>query len=60
MAKFRNITDEVLWVDVNGALVPVAPDTVVDIPAGKYVQTGETGETPLFAVVSDTPKKGSK
>lgn len=59
MSKYRNITDEVLWVDVDGRLVQVDPDSIIDIPAGRYVQTGDTGEDALFAPVSDS-KKGSK
>ena len=58
MGKYRNITDDVLWVDVDGNLVQVDPDTIVHIPAGRYVQTGETGEPALFASVPDTSKKG--
>ena len=58
MSKYRNITDDVLWVDVAGQLVQVDPDGIVDLPAGRYVQTGETGEPPLFAAVSDTSRKG--
>lgn len=59
MAKYRNITDDTLWVDVNGNLVQVDPDHVIDIPAGRYVQTGDQGEPALFSAVSDS-KKGTK
>ena len=60
MAKFRNITDTTLWVDTGGpALVKVEPGAVVDIPDTLYVQTGETGEEPLWEPVvrAARPKK---
>lgn len=60
MGKYRNITSDTLWVDIDGTLVRVDPDTVVELPASRYVQTGDQGEPPLFAVVSDSTKKGGK
>lgn len=61
--RYRNISGQDLHVAVPGkGLVGVRNGEVIDIPdtPGFYVQTGETGETPLFEVVStgkSTPKE---
>lgn len=62
MAKFRNISGEALWVDLgNGAMPKVEPGEVIDFPASdRYIQTGETGEIPLWeAVAPANPTKKS-
>lgn len=61
--RYRNISGQDLHVSVPGkGLVGVRNGEVIDIPdtPGFYVQTGETGEMPLFEVVStgkSTPKE---
>ncbi len=61
MPKYRLLSDEGRHVDVGGRTVWVEPGDVVDIPDdGRYVQTGETGEVPLFEHVNPTPKKAAK
>lgn len=60
MAEYRYLGKAPAFVDVGGiATVLVKPGDVVDIPDdGRYVQTGKTGETPLFeAVTAKTTKK---
>lgn len=52
---YRNISGQDLHVSVLGkGLVGVRNGEVIDIPdiPGTYVQTGETGEQPLFEAVS--------
>lgn len=64
MAKFRNITDETLHVDTDRGLSAVEPDGVLTVSdafaASRYFQTGETGETPMWAVVVDGKAAVSK
>ena len=64
MAKFRNITDETLFVETDHGLSEVAPDGILTVStafaASRYFQTGETGETPLWAVVEDGKAVASK
>lgn len=58
MAKYRNITEQTLWVDTGGsALSRVEPGDVADIPDHLYVQTGATGEEPLWEPVRPTTKR---
>jgi hypothetical protein len=56
MAQFRNITDEALWVVTDCGLEKVEADAILTVSeeysALVYFQTGETGETPLWAAVS--------
>lgn len=63
MPKFRNITDEIRHVDTERGLVTVGPDEVLTLSdayvASHYIQTGETGEEPLWAPVDETPIKKS-
>lgn len=62
MAKYRLLSDSGRHVDVGGRTVWVEPGDVVDLPDdGRYVQTGATGETPLFEPVTPpTHKKAAK
>jgi hypothetical protein len=61
--RYRNISGQDLHVSVPGqGLVGVRNGEVIDIPdiPNTYVQTGETGEQPLFEAVStgkSTPKE---
>ena len=61
MAQFRNISDEDLWVATPEGLVKVEVDSILTVSdeyaASVYFQTGETGETPLFEVVSASTAK---
>lgn len=53
--RYRNISGQDMHVAVPGqGLVGVRNGEVIDIPdiPNLYVQTGETGEQPLFEVVS--------
>ena len=62
MAKYRNISGDALWVDLrNGQLPKVGDGEVVDFPENydAYIQTGETGETPLWQAVTTTTKKSA-
>lgn len=62
MAKFKSLASETVWVDVAGRLTQVEPGAVLDVPAEAdvYVQTGETGEDPLFSPVVEAVKKTGK
>ncbi len=54
MTRYRNISGQDMHVLVPGqGLVGVRNGEVIDIPdiPNLYVQTGETGETPLFEAV---------
>jgi len=61
--RYRNISGQDLHVQVPGSgLVGVRDGEVIDIPEvpNLYVQTGDTGETPLFEALSTgkpTPKE---
>ena len=61
--RYRNISGQDLHVQVPGqGLVGVRDGEVIDIPEvpNLYVQTGDTGETPLFVAVTTgkpTPKE---
>ncbi len=61
MPKFRNVTDEPLSVQTETGLVTVAPDAILTVSQAfadsHYMQTGETGETPLWAPVEGPAKK---
>ena len=62
MAKFRNISGEARWVDLgNGRLPKVEDGDVIDFPDEypHYIQTGETGEPPLWEAVTTTTKKSA-
>ena len=63
MSKYRNISGETLWVDLGNGQVPRVEDgDIVDIPddPNRYVQTGESGETPLWeAVAAPSTKKSA-
>lgn len=63
MSKYRNISGETLWVDLgNGQFPKVEDGDIVDIPDDptRYIQTGETGETPLWeAVAAPSTKKSA-
>ena len=63
MSKDRNISGETLWVDLGNGQVPRVEDgDIVDIPddPNRYVQTGESGETPLWeAVAAPSTKKSA-
>jgi hypothetical protein len=53
--RYRNISGQDLHVQVPGhGLVGVRDGEVIDIPdiPNLYVQTGATGETPLFEAIS--------
>lgn len=54
MAKYRNVSGTALTVDLgNGRFASVEAGDIVEIPdSDRYVQTGETGETPLFEAVT--------
>ena len=56
MAQFRNVSDDDLWVATDRGLVKVEADSILtvsdDYAAAVYFQTGDTGETPLWAAVS--------
>jgi len=59
MPKFRSLSNDTLWVDVEGRLVKVEPGEVIDIPATQttYMQVGDHGETALFESVAAPKKK---
>jgi hypothetical protein len=56
MAQFRNITDTAVLVITDRGLEKVEADAILTVSdeyaAQVYFQTGETGETPLWAAVS--------
>jgi hypothetical protein len=56
MAQFRNVTDDTLWVVTDRGLEKVEADAILTVSdefaAQVYFQTGETGETALWAAVS--------
>jgi hypothetical protein len=56
MAQFRNVTDEALWVATDRGLDKVEADAILTVSdefaAQVYFQTGDTGETALFAAVA--------
>jgi hypothetical protein len=56
MAQFRNVTDEALWVATDRGLEKVEADAILtvsdDYAAMVYFQTGDMGETALWAAVS--------
>jgi len=56
MAQFRNVTDDALWVVTDRGLEKVEADAILTVSdeyaAQVYFQTGETGETALWAAVS--------
>lgn len=62
MPQYRNVSGDDRFVDIPGrGLVLVLADAVIDIPdSDRYVQTGETGEPPIFELLaakkSDTVK----
>jgi len=60
--EYRNVSGETLWVDFNtGRLEKVENGDVINVSetflASHYMQTGETGETPLWSSSSTTNKK---
>lgn len=61
MPKYRNITDEPLTVVTETGMVTVQPDAILTVSQtyadAHYIQTGETGEPPLWAPVEAPPKK---
>ncbi len=63
MAKYRNVSGDTLWVDLgNGQFPKVGDGEIVDFPDNhdRYIQTGETGETPLWeAVAAPSTKKSA-
>lgn len=62
MAKYRNVTDHTLVVDIgHGRFASVDPGEIVTIPDNpdRYVQTGETGEPALFEAVATTTTKSA-
>jgi hypothetical protein len=61
ITEYRNVSGETLWVDLGtGRLEKVGDGDVVKVSesflASHYMQTGETGETPLWSS-STTPTK---
>ena len=65
MPQYRNVSGDDRFVDIPGrGLVLVEADAIVDIPDdGRYVQTGETGETPIFELIpakKSDPTKGEQ
>jgi hypothetical protein len=54
VAKFRNISNDTLWVDLgNGQFPKVEPGEIVDIDDSvRYVQTGESGEVAIWERVA--------
>ena len=62
MAKFKYVGDDVVWIDLAGRLVKAEPGDVVEFPADwpGYVQTGEQGETPLFAPITTKAATSAK
>lgn len=55
MPRYRNVSGAALYVDTGGGWREVADGDVIDITAtDRYVQTGETGETPLFELLIDS------
>ena len=65
MPQYRNVSGDDRFVDIPGrGLVLVEADAVVDIPdVGQYVQTGDTGETPIFELIQASksdPEKGEQ
>lgn len=56
MPQFRNVSGETLWIDLaSGRLEKVGAGDVVTISdaflTDHYIQTGETGETPMWESV---------
>ena len=60
--QFRNVSGETLWVDLgDGRLQKVGDGELLTVSAafldGHYMQTGDTGEAPLWAPASTASKK---
>ncbi len=59
MPQYRNVSGDTLWVDLgNGQFPKVADGEIVTFPEDhpSYIQTGETGESPLWQLVAPTKK----
>lgn len=59
MAQYRNVSGDTLWVDLGSGRFPkVADGDLVEFPDDHphYIQTGETGERPLWQLVTPTKK----
>lgn len=61
MPKYRNITPDTLWVDLGGRFPKVGPGEICEFPDDYpcYVQTGETGEPPIWELVTAPTTKKS-
>ena len=60
MGKYRNITDEALFVVASGGLVRVDPDGVVDLPDEQAQATAANGHpAPVWAPVTTSTTKKS-
>lgn len=62
--QYRNISGETLWVDMgDGRLVKVGDGDLLTVPSDylgdHYMQTGDTGETPLWESAATTTKKSA-
>lgn len=60
MPQYRNISGEELWVSVDTSLQRIGVGEILTLTdefcARTYVQTGDTGETPLWEAVSNSKK----
>lgn len=61
MAKYRNITPDTLWTDLGVRIARTGPGEICEFPDDYpcYIQTGETGEPPIWEPVATTPIKKS-
>ena len=62
MPQYRNVSGDVRWVDLgHGRPTKVGDGEIATFPDDYpfYVQTGETGEVPLWQLVAP-PKKSAK
>lgn len=62
MAQYRNVSGDTRWVDLgNGRILKAADGELAEFPDDypHYIQTGETGEQPLWQLVTPTKKSAA-